>query len=445
MPGDPIDPVLFERDDLRSVLAVRDISALYRALTEAGISQHRIARATGQAQSDVSEIIAGRRVIAYDVLERISGGLGIPREYLGLGYGQGGAYRGVATDADTPEGVHLEMLRRHLIALGGVALTGATVTKLGQLLDELPGPPPVPLPGRLSATHVTQVQDLTRRLDVGDTYCDSQVCSSAAILATRLLSVPGPDPMRQRLLVAVAELHSVAGWAAFDAGLHRCALYHHARTLELGTEAGDPYLQTLALNYSALVTVENGHPDDGLKLRQLAQVKAWDIPQDDHRAVVVGEVGKTALQACALEGSAEAAAMMGDLDTAVGYLMKGRDLWTPTVDDPFGDMDRPAARLELARGRLDAAERFAVASVRRWNGGRQISRTTSGIVLATVHIRAGDSGGLPLAQQTITDASRFRSARVRRQWLLPLADALDTRPGSDAQDLARTARQVAAA
>jgi len=63
----------------------------HHAITEAGISQHRIARATRQSQSEVSEIIAGRRVTAYDVLERIAEGLRIPREYMGLGYGPRGA------------------------------------------------------------------------------------------------------------------------------------------------------------------------------------------------------------------------------------------------------------------------------------------------------------------------------------------------------------------
>lgn len=47
------------------------------------------------------------------------------------------------------------MLRRHLLALGGVAITGATVTKLGELLAELPGPSPAQLPAQLSSVHVT--------------------------------------------------------------------------------------------------------------------------------------------------------------------------------------------------------------------------------------------------------------------------------------------------
>jgi hypothetical protein len=40
-----------------------------------------------------------------------------------------------------------------------------------------------------------------------------------------------------------------------------------------------------------------------------------------------------------------------------------------TPAEPYGDLDRPAACLELERGRLDAAEPFVDASMRRWEGG----------------------------------------------------------------------------
>jgi antitoxin component HigA of HigAB toxin-antitoxin module len=73
-----VDPELYRRPDMRLVLAARDIGALYRALAEAGLTQRQIAQLTGQSQSEVSEILKGRQVIAYDVLERIAEGLGIP-------------------------------------------------------------------------------------------------------------------------------------------------------------------------------------------------------------------------------------------------------------------------------------------------------------------------------------------------------------------------------
>jgi hypothetical protein len=40
----------------------------------------------GQSQPEVSAIIHGRRIMAYEVLSRIADGLDIPRGYLGLAY-----------------------------------------------------------------------------------------------------------------------------------------------------------------------------------------------------------------------------------------------------------------------------------------------------------------------------------------------------------------------
>ncbi|MGH3909059.1 MAG: hypothetical protein ACRDTE_33510 [Pseudonocardiaceae bacterium] len=65
--------------------------------------------------------------------------------------------------------------------------------------------------------------------------------------------------------------------------------------------------------------------------------------------------------------------------------------------------------------------------------------------MATVYVMGSDSRGLPLAHQTITDAGKLGSVRVRWQGVLPLADALHNRPGTDARDLSRQARQIATA
>ena len=50
----------------RAALAVRDIAAVYRALTRLGISQHRIDTLVRQSQSEVSEIVKGRVVKEYE-------------------------------------------------------------------------------------------------------------------------------------------------------------------------------------------------------------------------------------------------------------------------------------------------------------------------------------------------------------------------------------------
>ena len=444
-PTTAIDPTLYHRDDMRAVLAAHDIAGLYQLLKDTGLTQRDIAALTGQSQSEVSEILTGRRVLSYDLLVRIIEGLAIPRELMGLSWwgpdgthaGPDSAYRGQVTVA-SPERV-AEMLRRHLIALGPIAAIASNpLAKLAELLEnvELPVPSPVRLPSRLSGVHVEKVRDLTRRLgEAGCAYgSDPEVSSAAAAWATRLLSVSGAEPVKQALMIAAAELHIEAGWGAFDAGLYDRAMWHYARAAELATGANDAYCQALALNWAGLATIEHGQPNDGLKLLQYAGVKARSIPQSHEL--------RTAVEAVVLEDSATAYAHLGCPEAADRELDQARELWAPT--NLSGDPNQVAACIELDRGRLDAAEPFAVASMRRWEGVSERARIYSGVVLATVHVRAGEPRGLALAHGAITSAARLTSARVRRR-LEPLATALETRSGSDVQQLARMARQVAAA
>ena len=445
-PAPPIGPEWFQRREVRPVLASRDIGALYRLLgSDTGLTQRQIAGYTGQSQSEVSEIVKGRQVIAYDVHERIATGLGIPPELMGMSWwAPDGTYCGGATVADTPKGAGAEMLRRHLIALGATAAFGAQVTGLGELLGELGDPEPVALPSRLGWVHVAQVRDLTRRLAEAGNTCiaNPAVLSATAGWATRLLDVSSPEAVTRALKVAVAELHIEAGWSAFDAGLYHRAMRHYAHALELGTEVGDAYLQTTALECAGQATVEHGHPGDGLKMLQCAQVTAWKIPADDQRAVVVGVSGREAVAAVVRVGSADAFVRLGEREAASTQLVAARQLWTPTRTDPYGDVDRPTARLEIERGRLDIAESLAAASVRRWDGVSQLGHTRSGILLATIHVKAGEPSGLSLAHRAITSVTKLTSMRART-WLEPLAAELQTRPGSDAQELARMTHQVA--
>lgn len=75
---------LLTHEDIRTAMAERDIAAMYRILQRYGVSQRQIAAATEQSQSEISEILNGRRVIGYEVLVRIAEGLGVPRAYMGL-------------------------------------------------------------------------------------------------------------------------------------------------------------------------------------------------------------------------------------------------------------------------------------------------------------------------------------------------------------------------
>jgi hypothetical protein len=167
---------------------------------------------------------------------------------------------------------------------------------------------------------------------------------------------------------------------------------------------------------------------------QLAQVKAWQVPSDDRRGMAV--------QAWAQADSATALAALGKPEAAYRELAEARELWQPASTDPTGDLDGVAALLEVERGRLDIAEPLAASSVQRWEGLSRLGRTRSGVTLATIHVRSGESDGLQLSRIAIVAVSKLSSVRSRRR-LEPLAAALEARPGSDTKELARMARQVA--
>jgi transcriptional regulator with XRE-family HTH domain len=77
-------PEIWESPEMREAVAARDVTKVFRLLQRVGMSQQRIAALTGQSQPEVSAIIHGRKVQAYDVLLRVTDGLGIPRGLAGM-------------------------------------------------------------------------------------------------------------------------------------------------------------------------------------------------------------------------------------------------------------------------------------------------------------------------------------------------------------------------
>ncbi|MGH4022542.1 MAG: hypothetical protein ACRDT0_25550 [Pseudonocardiaceae bacterium] len=191
----------------------------------------------------------------------------------------------------------------------------------------------------------------------------------------------------------------------------------------------------VALAQAGLATEETGDPNDGFELLQLAQIKLFEVPRSDER--------REALEAWVRADSATALAHLGRPDDARSAITAARDGWDPRALRA-GDVDLVAARLALESGRYDTAEAFAASSVRRWSGHtNRRAAVLSDITHATVYVQAGEPRGTPLADHAIRGVAELRSQRARVR-LLPLADALAARPGSDARELARTARKVAA-
>lgn len=125
--GSPVTPDVWDQREMRDALSNRDVSQIYRLLRRRGVSQRQIAALTGQSQSEVSEILKGRQVMAYDVLARIADGLSIPRGYMGLAYDEATAVRVATSEVDPQAEEDESVKRRRFLAHAAAVTVGAAV------------------------------------------------------------------------------------------------------------------------------------------------------------------------------------------------------------------------------------------------------------------------------------------------------------------------------
>jgi transcriptional regulator with XRE-family HTH domain len=439
-----LDPALFTAPAMRAALAARDISRVYRLLNEAGVPQRTIAALVGQSQSEVSEIINGRRVQAYDVLVRICTGLGLPREAMELSHGGYPVDSSVSASGEEDEADVLRRQFDHLLAWAGVAALGAVVPGLGRLSSPAlpPGRPPA-VPARIGRADVEAIHDLTRAVAVAAATVGGQAgpACSLADWADRCLTAEASEATRRALLSALAELHVIAAWCCHDSYAPVPAHQHFARAVELATEAGDSYRASYALRYAANMLIHRDQPNNALKLTQLAELRLADAPRDDpHVAPLRSQlvVVSALAQARLADPGSEAAARR-----VRSELGRSRDGWDSPSLHGRAVMDSITALVHLHLGSFDIAESMAAVSVRTFaqgNYGRDGVATA--ITLARVHLITGEPDAVRLAARAIEAVPPLRSGVARTQLAL-LARDLETKPRPDFAELAHQARNIA--
>lgn len=426
--------------EARKALDARDITTVYRILKQDGVPHREIAQRTGQRQSEVCEILQGRQVRDVTVLERIADGLEVPRPFLRLlthAPGEDGTYPEEVTVTEPPEGATEEMHRRAVLFAAPVALWGAPL--LGEV-PELPAPPwvPEPLPSRLGMSDVARIEHQTGFLRALARQHGGHADAARAIVthSTGLMAVSADDRVKARLGAALARQHTLAGWCCADSLLDHHAWHHFRQALELAGRVGDSFEPVNTLRVAGNADRIRGHPNDALKLYQFALTKLRELPRDTPR---------TAVSASWLHvQSARALATMGIEDHARSSLAEAHDGWEPPHDFDRADFGHQVASVHLDLGRLDIAEPFAAAAVQTsGRAGPHVAGAMASVTLATIHVKAGEPDGIPLAKTAIDRVATLRSPRFRQRLTLLVA-ALEARPGSDAEELARQARQVAA-
>lgn len=412
----------------RDALARRDITAVFRILRDAGVSQARIAAATGQRQSEVSEIVSGRQVQSVAVLERIADGLGVPQGWVGLAYAPDSAPEPAAPQDAPTEVERRAGLLRHGSTMLCAVVWGTPVVGSADPIRVTDAPTPVPR--RVGAADVGQVAAVTERLgrltgDLGGIPVTDALTAHTRV-SEALLGATMSDSVRQQLLIALSDAHRTAGSAAAGAGLRELACQHCVRGMECAGAGGDLRRAVLNLGYLGRLELHAGQPNEALKFFRLGAATA---PSRLTRAVL--QYG------CAL-----ALGRLGLADDALRELRWAAESFEAASEEP-----RPWKRFAVtpshsegctyfALGRFDRAAVALAAAVQGMSHAVGCTVNNSGL-LAAAQLRCGDlRSGLATATRVVGLARSLRSVSMRHE-LAPLQQAAAARRESTCQDLAR--------
>jgi len=442
----PVPSGTWDEPDMKRVLVDRDVSSVYRLLRRVGISQRQIAALTGQSQSEVSEILKGRQVMAYDVLLRISDGLGIPRGYMGLAYDEATAtsVAGPPDDAKAEEDESVK--RRKLLGHGAAVLFGTTVFEEGKG-EWLPSVTQTPAPSHIGITDVKQVEAATKAMRDLDYQFGGGACRDAVVAqlswAQRLLSASGHEGVRRRLFRALGDLQNLAGWTTFDVGLLDSSRSHFATALEFAKESGDASLMSNIMYRIGRVYLHEQIPNEALKWFQLGQIAA----QQSGSELAVAVLCANEAWAYAMMNNDEQARKM--LGRAQSELARADLAEAPAWARFFNETDMHAMTgtiyTELSAFETRHTAVAVPALLQALAGYDELmsrSQTFTLTHLATNYLRQGDvDQGVRIGREALSLAGGLKSQRVVKR-MKPLEIAAGRRSNNaDARDLHQLIRQ----
>ncbi|MEW2095101.1 helix-turn-helix domain-containing protein [Streptomyces halstedii] len=448
-PG-PLAPDVLDREDLRRALAEHDFAAAFALVKKyGGLSQNRIASACHLTPGKVSAIISGRQqVTSFDVVRRISDGLRIPGNLLGLSPrpwetrkadddppGQPSDERPRTEEVpwrpDATVDLAADLTRSDLVmdrravtrALTGAALTGAA------LLDPLEGwlqPATESTPprrrGRLGVREAEELESTARAFRAWDHRYGGGLRRKAVLgqlseVVAHLDQHQAP-PVEQRLYRVMAQLAGTAATMAWDSGLQRRAQNYYVLALRSSHAGGDRIFGANVLAGMARQMLYRDKPQDALELVRLAQDGTRGVAGPRVRAMLHTR------EAWALSAMGRATAFQrATTQAAEALALAEKDeepYWITYFDEAELAGVTGGRLLDLARqGSRQHAEAAAdeIRQALSWRGpeaGR--SHALDRIGLAECHFLLGDPAGAAAeVHHAVEAAYATRSSRVRTQ------------------------------
>ncbi|MGW3626504.1 helix-turn-helix domain-containing protein [Streptomyces sp. NPDC000880] len=448
-PG-PLAPDILDREDVRRALAEHDFAAAFALIKKyGGLSQNRIASACRLTPGKVSTIISGQQqVTSVDVIRRISDGLRIPGQLLGLaarswetrqrddGPRQQPAGERPRTDEvpwrpEATVDLAADLTRSDLVmdrravtrALAGAAISGAA------LLDPLerwlqPAAPASPRRrrGRLGVRDAEELESTARAFRAWDHRYGGGLRRKAVLgqlseVAAHLDEHQAPQ-VEQRLFRVMAQLSGTAATMAWDSGLQRRAQNYYLLALRATHAGGDRVFGANVLAGMARQMLYRDKPHDALELVRLAQDGARDVAGPRVRAMLHTR------EAWALSAMGRAAAFQRATAQAAECLAAAKQGEEPYWITYFDDAELAGVTggrlLDLARQCPQQHAEAAATEIRQAlaQRGSEASRSHAldRIGLAECHFLLGDlTSAVEEAHRAVEAAGSTRSSRVRDQ------------------------------
>lgn len=262
----------YDSPSLRAALSEYEFGPVLRAVrVHSSLTQEDLGHLIELPQGLISQVEAGKRKIRnIAIVARIAGALGIPARLLGFDPSPAGS-------VDGEEEVGYMDRRDFLATIAAIALDVGAEPDLQRLDSLLPSHTDRQIPHHVGVGDVAVIEQTTAAFRAMDRKYGGEVSRSAAIAQLRaalgLRNASGTEEVKSRLLVAIADLATAAGWASYDVEQHDIA--RRLWMIALDTARQARHLRSADL--TALVLVDIAHqavhlrrPTEALKLLRLA-------------------------------------------------------------------------------------------------------------------------------------------------------------------------------
>jgi transcriptional regulator with XRE-family HTH domain len=263
-----ISEQMLQQGDVKRALRERDFGAVFALMTKyLGATQTELAAATGLTQARISKLMCNpkERIVHIDVVERIANGLRIPGSMLGL---SAQPWELEDDDGGRPGGDEDPLLRRDILRIGGILLTGSVIPSA---LDSEPDAMQIALEtSSISEERLIQLERAANYLGVEVVRVAPARVLTPALTCFRSIRRAVQERLRTRqrvrLIRAGAKLATIVGEILFNENNFTMAHQWYTTARNAAVDIGDKYLADIALAGSTYLPTYSDAPREVLSL-----------------------------------------------------------------------------------------------------------------------------------------------------------------------------------